>query len=100
MNAVIFIPHCSGGNISELPLVLLTCIIVGAILIILGILANILHVKFSKGYRNAKIHWIDIKPTFENSMLGCLGGLLGFAFICAALLMGLPVGIYWFIITL
>jgi hypothetical protein len=101
MNSVIFMPHCGGGgNIAELPSVLLTCVIVGVILIILGILANILNVKFSKGFGYTPIRWGDIKPTFENSILGCLGGLLGFAFICTALLMGLVVGIYWFIITL
>ena len=105
MNSVIFIPrvilHCGGSsNFAELPAVLLTCVIVGVIFVIFGILANILHVKISQGFGYTSIHWADIKPTFDNSFLGCLGGFFGCAFIGVALFMGLVVGVYWCIITL
>jgi hypothetical protein len=33
-------------------------------------------------------------------MLGWIGGLFGFAFMGVAVIMGLGVGVYWFIITL
>lgn len=106
MNSVIFIPrviipHAGGGcgNFAELPSVLLTCAIAGVILIILGIFANILHVKFSQGF-NTPICWTDIKPTFDNSLLGCLGGTLGVVYICASLIVGLIAGVYLLIITL
>jgi hypothetical protein len=105
MNPVIFMsrvmPHCGGGgNFTELPVVLLTFVIAGVILIILGILANILHVKFSQGFGYTPIHWADIKPTFDNSFLGCLGGILGSIFICTSATVGLVAGVYWCIITL
>lgn len=105
MNPVIFMPRVmphigGGGNFAELPTVLLTCVIVGVILLILGILANILHIKCSQGFGYTPIHWIDIKPTFDNSFLGCFCGVFGSALIGAAVLIGLVVGIYWFIITL
>lgn len=104
MNPVIFMPrvmpHCGGGgNFAELPVVLLTFSIAGVILIILGILANILHAKFSQGF-GTPIRWADIKPTFDNSFLGCFCGFLGVVFICAAAIVGLCAGIYWCIITL
>ena len=104
MNPVVFMPrvmpHCGGGgNITELLAVLLTFAIAGVILIILGILANVLHVKFSQGF-GTPIRWADIKPTFDNSFLGCLGGFLGVVFICAAAIVGLCAGVYWCIITL
>lgn len=105
MNSIMFmprvIPNCSGGgNIAELSTVLLTFIIVGVILYLFGILANILHTKISQGFGYTPIYWNDIKPTIDNSLLGFLCGLFGFAFIFAALLMGSVAGIYWFIITL
>ena len=105
MNPVIFMPrvmpHCGGvGNAAELSSVLLTFFIAGVILIIFGIFANILHVKFSRGFDATPICWYDIKPTFDNSFLGCFGGVLGSIFICASLIIGLVAGVYLFIITL
>ena len=105
MNSIVFMPrimpHCGGGgNIAELPSVLLTCIIVGAILIVFGILANILHIKFSQGFGYTQISWTDIKPSVDNTLLGGLCGVFGSAFIGAAALMGLAVGVYLCIITL
>lgn len=104
MNPVVFMPrvmpHCGGGgDFAELPDVLLTFSIAGIILLILGIFANILHAKFSQGFCTP-IRWADIKPTFDNSFLGCLGGVLGSIFICASAIVGLAAGVYWFIITL
>lgn len=105
MNSVIFIPrvlpHAGGGcgDFAELPSVLLTCAIVGVILIILGIFANILHVKFSQGF-DTPICWTDIKPTIDNSLLGCFGGVLGVILICTSLIIGLIAGVYLLIITL
>lgn len=103
MNTIMFmpkvIPHCGGGNIDGLPVVLLTFAIAGVILIILGIFANILHVKFSQGF-DTSIRWADIKPTIDNSFLGCLGGVLGVIFVCASTIIGLVAGIYWIIISL
>lgn len=105
MNPVVFMPrvmpHCGGGgDFAELPVVLLTFSIAGAILLILGILVNILHVKFSQGFGYTPIRWADIKPTFANSFLGCFCGFMGFAFICASVVVSLTAGVYWFIITL
>lgn len=106
MNPVIFMPRImphiggGGGNITELPLVLLTFVIVGVILLILGILVNILHVKFSQGFGYTPIHWADIKPNIDNTVLGAVCGTFGFAFIGASVLIGLCAGVYWFIITL
>ena len=105
MNPVVFMPrvmpHCGGcGHFAELLVVLLTFSIAGAILLILGILANILHIKISQGFGYTPIRWVDIKPTFDNSFLGCFCGFLGFAFVVASLIVGLAAGVYWFIITL
>ena len=106
MNPVIFMPrvtpHIGGGcgNFADLPSVLLTCVIVGVILIMLGIVANILHVKFSRGFDGTPIDWADIKPTLDNSLLGCFGGVFGFILICAAMIVGLGAGVFWFIVTL
>lgn len=108
MNPVIFMPrvtpHISsgggGGNIDGLLPMLLTFVIVGVILIILGTLANILRAKFSQGFEHTPIRWVDIKPTFDNSILGSLCGVFGFAFIVASLFMGLVAGVFWFIVTL
>ena len=104
MNPVIFIPsvmpHCGGGgNFTELPIVLLTFAIAGVVLIIFGIFANILHVKFSQGF-DTPICWADIKPNIDNSFLGGVCGTLGGIFIGASLIVGLVAGVYWFIITL
>ena len=104
MNPVIFMPrvmpHCGGGgNFSDLPVVLLTCAIAGVILIILGIFANILHVKFSQGF-GTPICWADIKPNIDNSFLGGVCGTLGGIFIGASLIVGLIAGVYLLIITL
>lgn len=103
MTPIIFMPsimtHCGGGGDADLPVVLLTFAIIGVILIILGILANILHVKFSQGF-GASIRWADIKPDIDNSFLGCLGGVLGVIFITASSIIGLGALVYWFIISL
>ena len=101
MNPSMFRSHIGGGGgDAELSTVLLTFFIAGVILIIFGILANILHVKFSRGFDGTPICWYDIKPTFDNSLLGCFGGVLGSIFICAAAIVGLCAGVYWCIITL
>ena len=106
MNPVVFMPRVmphigSGcGNFADFHVVFLTFVIAGVILIILGILANVLHVKFSQGFGYTPIYWDDIKPTLDNSYLGCLCGFFGFILICTALFMGLVAGVYWCIITL
>lgn len=100
MNFVVFMPRVmphigSGcGNVTELPSVLLTCVIVGTILIIFGILANILHVKFSQGFGYTTIRWTDIKPNIDNTILGAVCGTFGFVFIGCAFLLGLIGGVY------
>jgi hypothetical protein len=82
INPVMFMPrvtpHVGGGgcNVADLPAVLLTFVIVGVILYILGILANILHVKFSRGFDGTPISWADIKPEIDNTLLGCFCGVL------------------------
>lgn len=106
MNSVIFMPsvmpNCGGGgDVEGFLVMLLTLLIVGIILYILGILANILHIKFSNGFGYTPMSWHDIKPgELSNSMLGWMGGLFGFAFIGAAVLIGLVAGVYWVIVTL
>lgn len=106
MNPVIFMPrvmpHCGGGggDFAELPIVLSTFVIAGVILYLFGIFANILHIKFSNGFAHTPICWCDIKPTFDNSFLGCFCGFFGFIFISASAIVGLAAGVYWFIITL
>lgn len=105
MNPVIFMPRVmphigSGGcDSADCSTMLLTFAIVGVILIILGILGNILHVKFSQGF-DASICWTNIRPDFDNSFLGCLCGTFGFILVCTAAFIGLIAGIYEFIITL
>jgi hypothetical protein len=104
MNSIMFMPsimpHCGGGgDFTELLVMLLTFIIAGVVLIIFGIFANILHIKFSQGF-DSQICWADIKPNFDNSFLGCLCGTLGVIYICASLIVGLIACVYWFIITL
>jgi hypothetical protein len=103
MKSIVFMPsimpHC-GGDFSDLPVVLLTFAITGVILIILGIFANILHVKFSRGFDGTPISWADIKPDIDNTLLGCFCGVFGVVFIGAAAIVGLCAGVYWVIVTL
>lgn len=105
MNSIVFMPRIvphygGGGNFSGLPSVLLTCAIVGVILIVIGILANALHTKLSQGFTYNQIRWADIKPGIDNTLVGFFCGVLGFAFIAGASILGLVVGVYWFVITL
>lgn len=105
MNPVVFMPrimpHCGGGgDFADFSDMLLTFIIAGVILVILGILFNILHIKFSNGFEYTPIYWDDIKPTLDNSFLGYLCGFFGCIFIGASLIVGLVAGVYWCIITL
>jgi hypothetical protein len=95
-------PHCGGGgNLAELPSVLLTFAIVGAILYLIGILANILRIKFSNRFAYTPICWRDIEPgNLDNTMLGWMGGLFGFAFIGIAVIVGLCAGVYWCVVSL
>lgn len=107
MNSIVFIPsimsNCGGGcsDVEGFLVMLLTFFSAGVILYLFGIFANILHIKISNGFAYTPICWHDIKPgELDNSMLGWLGGLFGFAFIGAAVLIGLVAGVYWVIITL
>lgn len=104
MNSVIFMPsvmpRCGGGGDAELSTVLLTLLIVGVILIILGILINILHIKFSQGFGHTPISWTDIKPSIDNTFLGGFCANLGGIVVGAAALIGLSAGVYWIIVTL
>jgi hypothetical protein len=106
INPVMFMPRVTphvggdGCNVADLPAVLLTFVIVGIILYILGILANILHVKFSRGFDGTPISWADIKPDIDNTLLGCFCGVFGVVFIGAAAIVGLCAGVYWVIVTL
>lgn len=95
-------PHIGsgGGNISDLPTMLLTFAIAGAILYLLGILVNILCVKFSREDDDTRIYWNDIKPDIDNSFFGCVCGVLGFALITAAVVIGLVASVFSFIVTL
>ena len=104
MKSIVFMPsimpHCGGGgNFTDLPTVLLTFAITGVILIILGILVNTLHIKFSQGF-GASIRWVDIKPDIDNSFLGGLCGFLGVILICTSSIIGLGAFVYCLIITL
>jgi hypothetical protein len=105
MNSIVFMPQVMPrigggcGNCEDLPTVLLVFTIVGAIVVMFGILGNILHVKFSQGF-DTSICWDNIKPTIDNTVFGAVCGTLGFASIGAATIMGLFAGVYWFIITL
>lgn len=94
-----YIGSCGGGDFTGLPVVLLTFAIVGVIVIMLGILGNILHVKFSQGF-DVPIYWDDIKPNIDNTVFGAVCGTLGFSCIGAAAIIGLGVGVGWCIITL
>ena len=106
MNSIVFMPsvmpNCGGGNgdIAGFLTMLLTLLIVGVILYLFGIFANILHIKISNGFSYTPMSWHDIKPTEDNSFLGFFGGFFGFAFIGAAVLIGLVAGVYWIIIML
>lgn len=74
---------------------------VGVILYVLGIFANILHIKISNEFAYTPICWHDIKPgELNNPMLGWICGLFGFAFIGVAVIMGLVAGVHWIIINL
>ena len=73
---------------------LLTLLIIGVILYLFGIFANILHIKISNGFAYTPICWHDIKPgELSNPMLGWIGGLFGFAFMGVAVIMGLVTGV-------
>ena len=104
MNRIMFMPsvmpRCGGGGDAELSTVLLTFAIVGVILIILGILINILHIKFSRGFDGTPISWADIKPSIDNTFLGGFCANLGCIFIAASALIGLVAGIYYCIVSL
>lgn len=104
MNSIVFMPSVMpdcGGNNADLLTVFLTFVIVGVLLYLFGIFANILHIKISNGFEYTQMSWHDIKPgELSNSMLGWMGGLFGFAFIGAAVLIGLVAGVYWIIISL
>lgn len=107
MNSIVFMPsimpNCGGGSgdVEGFLIMLLTFFIAGVLLYLFGIFANILHIKISNGFSYTPISWHDIKPgELNNSMLGWIGGLFGFAFIGAAVLIGLVVGVYWIIIML
>lgn len=91
--------HCGGGGDADLPTVLLTFAITGVILIILGILINILHIKFSHGF-SASIRWADIKPDTDNTYVGGFCGFLGCIVIGSVALICLGAGVYSFIVTL
>ena len=107
MNSIIFMPNimpkCGGGSgdVEGFLVMILTLFIVGIILYLFGIFANILKIKFSNGFAYTPICWHDIKPgELSNTMLGWMGGLFGFAFIGAAVLIGLISGIYLVVVTL
>lgn len=102
MNSVIFMPHCGGsGDIAGFLTMLLTLLIVGVILYLFGIFANILHIKISNGFAYTPICWHDIKPgELSNPILGWIGGLFGFAFMGVAVIMGLCSGVGLLIISL
>lgn len=107
MNSIVFmssvISNCGGGggDVEGFLTMILTMLIVGIILYVFGILANILHIKFSNGFAYTPICWHDIKPgELNNNILGWVGGLFGFSFMGVAVIMGLVAGIYWFIVTL
>lgn len=83
------------------PIMILTLLIVGVILYLFGIFANILHIKISNGFAYTPICWHDIKPgELSNPMLGWIGGLFGFAFMGVAVIMGLCSGVGLLIISL
>ena len=112
MNSVVFMPrimpHCGGGgDFSDLPVVLLTLVIVGVPNCQLlfwdfckkdRIFYSIS--QFSNGFSYTPIYWDNIKPTFDNSFLGCLGGVIGFILVVTALLIGLVAGVYCLITML
>jgi hypothetical protein len=107
MKSIVFMPsimpHCGGGSgdIAGFLTMLLTLLIVGVILYVFGIFANILHIKISNGFAYTPICWHDIKPgELSNPVLGWIGGIFGFAFIGVAVIMGLVAGVYWIIISL
>ena len=105
MNPVIFMPRVmpnidgGSGNCENFHAVLLVFFIVGVIVVMLGILGNILHVKFSQGF-NTSICWNNIKPDIDNTIFGAVCGTFGFASIAASVIMGLVEGVSFLIITL
>ena len=102
MNSVMFM-SCSDvvcSKIVETAPVLLTFAIVGVILILMSILANIVYVKCSQRSGYNSICWNNIKPNNDNTFLGFLFGLFGFAFVFTPLFIYLIFGIYKFFITL
>ena len=106
MNSIVFMPsimpNCGGGSgdVEGFLVMLLTFFIAGIVLFLFGIFVNILSIKFSNGFGYTPMSWHDIKPTEDNSFLGFLGGLFGFALIGASSIIGLVSGIYWIIITI
>lgn len=93
--------HCGGGSDTEgFFVMLLTFFVTGVILYMFGIFANILHIKFSNGFDYTPMSWHDIKPTEDNSFIGFLGGLFGFAFVGASVIIGLGCGVGLLIISL
>lgn len=106
MNSIVFMPsimpNCGGGcsDVEGFLIMLLTFFIAGIVLFLFGIFANILHIKFSNGFGYTSMSWHDIKPTEDNSFLGFLGGLFGFALIGASSIISLVAGVYWIIISL
>lgn len=102
MNFIIFMACSSEAceRLAERTPELLTFGVVGVILILMGLLANIVYVKCSQRSGYNSICWKDIKPTADNTFLGGLFGFLGLALVLATLLIGLIFGVYKFIITL
>ena len=106
MSSIVFMPsvmsNCGGGcsDVEGFLIMLLTFVLAGIVLFLFGIFVNILSIKFSNGFGYTPMSWHDIKPTEDNSFLGFLGGLFGFAFIGASLIIGLVAGVYWIIIML
>ena len=103
MNPSMFTTHTggSGSDTEGFLVMILTLLIVGVILYVFGIFANILHIKISNGFSYTPISWHDIKPgELNNSVLGWTGGIFGFAFIGAAVIIGLVAGVYYCIVSL
>lgn len=106
MNSIVFmpsiIPHCCGSSSDTegFLAMLLTFFVTGVILFLFGIFANILHIKFSNGFDYTPMSWHDIKPTEDNSFIGFLGGLFGFALVGASVIISLGSGVGLLIISL
>lgn len=99
-----FIPCFGCGSILTDQLhACLTVAVVGVILILMGLLANVvyaIYVKCSRRFGYNSICWNDIKPTEDNTFLGFLFGHLGIVFVIIPLFIGLIYGVYEFVITL